>query len=156
MENKKEEKAGKKEINIGSSPKDNGGAFIINADSIDQFESTVIQSLKPSLIDFWAPWCAPCKMVAPIFEDLARAYHPEINFVKVNTQEHPEIAQLFGIRSIPAMIIMKGENVIDVHIGAAPRDVIERFIKRHISQAGQGGGFGDKIRSLFGLTSDVN
>ncbi|GAB4299868.1 MAG: hypothetical protein Kow0090_15310 [Myxococcota bacterium] len=134
------------------------GRKVVNITSLSHFEETVYRSEKPTIIDFWASWCMPCRMIGPIFEELAQVYGEEMNFVKVNTQERADVAQLFGIRSIPTIVVMKGEEVKDVHIGAAPKNVIERLIRRAVDKEKKQG-FTDRLKSIFGVQavrSEVN
>jgi thioredoxin 1 len=93
-----------------------------------------IEKSKYSLlvVDFWAVWCGPCKMVSPIIEQLAEQYAGKIIFGKVNVDENPQISQRFGIQSIPTLMILKKGQVIDVMIGALPKGQIENRIKQHI------------------------
>jgi thioredoxin 1 len=84
------------------------------------------------VVDFWAAWCGPCKMVSPIIEQLAEQYAGKIVFGKVNVDENPYISQRFGIQSIPTLMILKEGQVIDVMIGALPKGQIENRIKQHI------------------------
>ena len=76
--------------------------------SDNTFESDVLQSDLPVLVDFWAPWCGPCRMVAPVVEELADDYDGQVKFVKLNTDENPMVASQYGIRSIPTLLIFKG------------------------------------------------
>ena len=93
-----------------------------------------IEKSKYSLlvVDFWAAWCGPCKMISPIIEQLAEQYAGKIVFGKVNVDENPHISQRFGIQSIPTLMIVKEGQVIDVMIGALPKGQIENRIEQHI------------------------
>ena len=93
-----------------------------------------IEKSKYSLlvVDFWAAWCGPCKMISPIIEQLAEQYAGKIVFGKVNVDENPHISQRFGIQSIPTLMILKEGQVIDVMIGALPKGQIENRIEQYI------------------------
>jgi thioredoxin 1 len=93
-----------------------------------------IEKSKYSLlvVDFWAAWCGPCKMISPIIEQLSEQYAGKIVFGKVNVDENPYISQRFGIQSIPTLMIVKEGQVIDVMIGALPKGQIENRIEQHI------------------------
>ena len=89
----------------------------------DNFAEEVLQSDKPVLIDFWAVWCGPCRMVGPVIEEVGEE-HPEIKVGKVNIDEQPELAQQFGIMSIPTMIVFKDGKAAAKQVGAVPKDAI--------------------------------
>lgn len=92
------------------------------------FEQEVLKSDLPVLVDFWAPWCGPCRMVAPVVEELAEKYNGKAKFVKVNTDENQQVAYKYGIRSIPTLGIFKNGEVVDGVIGAVPKQVLENKI----------------------------
>ncbi|MFO7880643.1 MAG: thioredoxin [Bacteroidales bacterium] len=83
---------------------------------------------KPAMIDFWADWCAPCKMVAPVIEELDKEYKGKVNFYKVNTEEQQELAAIFGIRSIPSLLFIPVEGKPQMAAGALPKDTFEKAI----------------------------
>ena len=85
------------------------------------------------IVDFWAPWCGPCRMVSPIIEQLAREYSGRAAFGKVNVDENQRIAALFGVQSIPTLIIFKFDKVVDIMIGAMPKAQIELRLKQQLS-----------------------
>ena len=98
----------------------------------DAFEKTVMQSPIPVIVDFWAPWCAPCRMVAPILEKLAKEYAEKMVVAKVNTDENPEWATKFGVQGIPTMLLVADGKVVHTQVGALPeammRDVVTEFL----------------------------
>ena len=106
-------------------------------DITDQsFEKEVLKSDVPVVVDFWAPWCAPCRMVAPVIEELARDYQGKIAFGKLNVDENPTIAMRYQIMSIPTLLIFKNGQLVDQKIGAMPRTVLEPELTRHLEQDG--------------------
>ena len=97
----------------------------MSAINIDQnnIQSEVMNSDKPVLLDFWAPWCGPCRMVVPIVEEIARERN-DIKVGKVNVDEQPELASRFGVVSIPTLVVMKNGKIVDQAIGARPKNAI--------------------------------
>jgi thioredoxin 1 len=96
----------------------------------DSFNAEVINSDKPTLVDFWAPWCGPCKMVGPIVEELAEEYDGKVNICKLNVDENPKTPAQYSVRSIPTLIMFKGGKSIDQVVGAVPKGKIEELIKK--------------------------
>lgn len=96
------------------------------------FEKVVMQSPIPVIVYFWAPWCAPCRMVAPIVQKLAKEYSGKLFIAKVNTDEDPEWATKFGVQGIPTMLYISGGKIIHRQVGALPesmfRDVVTEFL----------------------------
>ena len=96
------------------------------------FEKTVMESELPVIVDFWAPWCGPCKMVAPILDKLAQEFAGKILIAKVNTDDEPQWAGKFNVRGIPTMLLIANGKVIHRQVGALPepilRDVVDQFI----------------------------
>ncbi len=96
------------------------------------FESEVLQSLTPVLVDFWAPWCGPCKMIGPSIDELGKELDGKIKVCKLNVDEAQEIAVQFGVMSIPALLLFKQGKVVTQTIGALPKKEIENFIKKNV------------------------
>ena len=98
-----------------------------------EFQKTVLESPIPAIVDFWAPWCGPCRMVAPTLEKLAKEYAGKLLVAKVNTDEHSEWAQHYGIQGIPTMLFVARGKIIHRQVGALPepmlRDVVEQFLE---------------------------
>ena len=94
------------------------------------FKSEVLDSQTPVLVDFWATWCAPCRAIAPTLEELATQYKGQIKMAKVDVDENPAIAEQFGIRSIPTLVMFKGGKVVEQLVGAASRSKLEDSIKK--------------------------
>jgi thioredoxin 1 len=92
------------------------------------FEQEVLKSDIPVLVDFWAPWCGPCRMVAPVVEQLASQYAGKLKVVKINTDENQLVSSQYGIRSIPTLGIFKDGKVVDAVIGAQPKQALEAKI----------------------------
>jgi thioredoxin 1 len=96
------------------------------------FNSTISQANVPVLVDFWASWCGPCVMMAPIFEQLAKKYDKKALFAKVNVDENPEVSQKFGIYGIPTFIFFKGSKEVGRVVGAVGANGLEAELKKHL------------------------
>lgn len=96
------------------------------------FEQDVINSEVPVLVDFWAPWCGPCRMVAPVVDEIAEQYEGKVKVVKLNTDENPNVASQYGIRSIPTLMIFKGGQRVDVVVGAVPKATLANTLEKYL------------------------
>jgi thioredoxin len=98
------------------------------------FDEETKRAESPILVDFWAEWCGPCRMVAPVLEQLAEEYQGKARVGKVNVDEHSGLAAKFGVQSIPTLLLFKGGRVVEQYIGATSRDVIARLIDKHLEK----------------------
>lgn len=96
----------------------------------DNFDSEVINSDKPVLVDFWATWCAPCKAIAPTIDALADSFNGKVKIGKVNVDDNPGIPGQFGVRGIPTLILFKDGKVVDQLVGAIPKNQLEELINK--------------------------
>lgn len=98
----------------------------------EEFEKVVLQSELPVIVDFWAPWCGPCRMVAPILDKIAKEQDGKLVIAKVNTDENPKWAMQFGVQGIPTMLFVSNGKIVHTQVGALPepvlRDVLEQFM----------------------------
>lgn len=96
------------------------------------FEQLVLKSDKPVLVDFWAIWCGPCRMVAPIVEELAKEYEGRAVVGKLDVDNNPNVSAQFGIRNIPTLLIFKNGQVVDKQVGAVPKSVLAAKLNAHL------------------------
>ncbi len=94
----------------------------------NNFQTDVLESAEPVVVDFWAEWCGPCKMIAPSLDEISQELAGKVKVAKVNIDENPELAAQFGVRSIPTLMIFKGGEVADIKVGAAPKTALSAWI----------------------------
>jgi thioredoxin 1 len=97
------------------------------------FQAEVLNSDKPVLVDFWAIWCGPCKMIAPVIEELATEYDGKLKVVKIDVDANPRTAMQYGVRSIPTLLIFKSGQVVEQMVGAFPKRNILEKVTQHLS-----------------------
>ncbi len=96
------------------------------------FKSTIIESDKVAIVDFWAEWCGPCRMIGPIVEELSKEYADTAVIGKLNVDNNPEVSTEFGVRSIPTILFFKGGKLVDKQVGVVPKSVLEGKIKLYL------------------------
>lgn len=102
----------------------------MNPVSDDNFESDVLKSSTPVLVDFWAAWCGPCRALSPKLEEMSGSYNGKVKFVKMDVDANPNVPAQFGIRGIPTMILFKDGKMVDQLVGNQPKDVIEQLLTK--------------------------
>ena len=100
----------------------------------DSWDEDVLRSDLPVLVDFWAEWCGPCRMVGPAVEQLSQTMSDKIKVAKLNVDENQEIAMRYGVRSIPSLILFKAGKEIARTVGAAPKEAYQKFVEQHLSK----------------------
>ena len=106
--------------------------FVKHADD-SNFSAVVLKEEKPTLVDFWAPWCGPCRSIGPILEELAAQYNNRVNVVKVNVDDNPATASQYGVRSIPTLLMVKNGKVQDTQIGLLSKKQLETLLDKHLN-----------------------
>jgi thioredoxin 1 len=107
-------------------------AMSITHVSDKSFEQDVLKADKPVLVDYWAPWCGPCKQIAPILEELSRDYDGRVQIAKIDVDDNPETATRYGIRGIPSLLLYKGGEVIATKVGAVSKSQLAQFLDSHL------------------------
>jgi thioredoxin 1 len=105
--------------------------FVIEVND-SNFDAEVTNSAVPVLIDFWAPWCGPCRMVAPIVDELAKEMAGKVKFTKVNVDESPNTASRYGVMSIPTLLVIKGGQIVGQQVGAVPKPLLKSLIEKSL------------------------
>lgn len=105
------------------------GEFLVHL-SDGTFDEEILKADKPALVDFWAPWCGPCKAIGPAVEALAEQYHDQIKVAKLNIDDNQKTAATYGVRSIPTLLLFKEGKVLDTLVGMVPKERLEAFMKK--------------------------
>jgi thioredoxin 1 len=98
----------------------------------NNFTADVLQSAEPVVVDFWAEWCGPCKMIGPSLDEISNEMAGKVKIAKLNIDENPELAAQFGVRSIPTLMMFKGGEVADIKVGAAPKTALSHWISGNV------------------------
>lgn len=103
--------------------------------TLNNFEHEVLQAHGPVLVDFWAPWCGPCQIIGPVVEEVATQYAGTLKVGKLNVDDHPAVAQRYGITGIPALLFFHQGQVVDTVVGAVPQHVLQQHVENVVSHA---------------------
>ena len=101
--------------------------------SDSSFDADVLKADGPVVVDFWAEWCGPCKMIAPALEEIAKELGPKVKVVKINIDDNPKIPSQYGVRGIPTLMLFKGGKVASTKVGAAPKGQLQSWIEQSIA-----------------------
>ena len=96
------------------------------------FKTEVLESQEPVLVDFWAPWCGPCKMLTPVIEELAGDFQGKVRIGKLNTDDNPQVASSYGISAIPTVLLFKGGSIVDRFVGVTPKPKMSASLNSHL------------------------
>jgi thioredoxin 1 len=108
---------------------------LVQAVTDQTFEAEVLKAEGPVLVDFWAPWCGPCRMVAPVLEKVAQQYAGRVSVMKLNVDENPRTAEAYGVRSIPTIALFDQGELVDGVLGAAPQAFFVEMLDKHLAPA---------------------
>lgn len=98
----------------------------------DNFKAEVLEADMPVLVDFWAEWCGPCKALSPVIDALAADLGDKVKIVKVNIEDAPETPSQYGIRGVPTLMVFKGGELVDTHIGGLPQDQLKQWVEKNL------------------------
>ncbi len=121
------------EINLKIKEKKMSTSELVKHADDANFSAMVLKEAKVSLVDFWAPWCGPCRAIGPVLEELAAQYEGRVNVVKVNVDENPATAAQYGVRSIPTLLVVKNGQVQDTQIGLSSKSQLAALLDRNLN-----------------------
>ena len=98
----------------------------------ENFETEVLKGNLPTIVDFWAEWCGPCKQIGPILEEIAEEKKDKIKILKLNVDENPQTPQKFGVRGIPSLMLFKDGNLVDTKVGSLPKNMLESWLESNL------------------------